>query len=34
IFHIWFVLQRWRGLGYKPFLTNMEASIEITGKRK
>ncbi|WP_071588506.1 DUF3289 family protein, partial [Yersinia pestis] len=26
IFHIWFVLQRWRGLGYKPFLTNMEAS--------
>ncbi|ABS49537.1 hypothetical protein KD5_00950 [Yersinia pseudotuberculosis] len=34
IFHIWFVLQRWRGLGYKPFLTNMETSIEITGKRK
>ncbi|CNK69964.1 conserved hypothetical protein [Yersinia pseudotuberculosis] len=33
IFHIWFVLQRWKGLGYKPFLTNMEASIEITGKR-
>ncbi|GAE12911.1 DUF3289 family protein [Yersinia pseudotuberculosis] len=34
IFHIWFVLQRWKGLGYKPFLTNMEASIEITGKRQ
>ncbi len=33
IFHIWFVLQRWKGLGYKPFLTNMEATLEITGVR-
>lgn len=33
-FRIWFVLQRYSELGFKPFMTNMEATIEITGSRK
>lgn len=33
-FRIWFVLQRYNQFGFKPFMTNMEAVIEITGDRK
>ncbi|MFC0138710.1 YPO3983 family protein [Erwinia mallotivora] len=32
-FRIWFVLQRYNQFGFKPFMTNMEATIKITGKR-
>ncbi|AJK11093.1 DUF3289 family protein [Yersinia pestis] len=32
-FRIWFVLQRFNQFGFKPFMTNMEATIEITGGR-
>ncbi|QKJ84999.1 DUF3289 family protein [Paramixta manurensis] len=32
-FRIWFVLQRYHQFAYKPFMTNMEATIEINGKR-
>jgi len=31
IFRIWFLLQRWEKFGYKPFMTNMEATVEIKG---
>lgn len=31
IFRIWFVLQRWEKYAYKPFFTNMEATITLTG---
>lgn len=34
IFRIWFVLQRWEKYAYKPFLTNMEAIITLTGRKK
>jgi len=34
IFRIWFILQRWEKFGYKPFVTNMEATIEFKGRRK
>ncbi|CAI2443139.1 Protein of uncharacterised function (DUF3289) [Serratia plymuthica] len=30
-FRIWFVLQRYNQFGFNPFMTNMEATIEITG---
>lgn len=30
-FRIWFVLQRWEKLGFKPFTTEMEANITIKG---
>jgi len=33
-FRIWFVLQRYNQFGFKPFMTNMEATVEITGNRK
>ena len=33
IFRIWFVLQRYVKYGYKPFITEMEATVEITGSR-
>jgi len=33
-FRIWFVLQRYNQFGFKPFMTNVEATIEITGTRK
>ncbi|EOS96143.1 DUF3289 family protein [Erwinia tracheiphila] len=33
-FRIWFVLQRYNQFGFRPFMTNMEATIEITGDRK
>ncbi|AGB84536.1 hypothetical protein D781_4360 [Serratia sp. FGI94] len=32
-FRIWFVLQRYNQFGFRPFMTNMEATVEITGKR-
>ncbi|NEG62152.1 DUF3289 family protein [Pantoea agglomerans] len=32
-FRIWFVLQRYNQFGFKPFMTNIEAKIEITGGR-
>jgi len=33
-FRIWFLLQRYNHFGFKPFMTNMEATIEMTGARK
>lgn len=30
-FRIWFVLQRYNQFGFKPFMTNMDATIEIDG---
>lgn len=32
-FRIWFVLQRYCEFGFKPFMTNMDATIEINGDR-
>lgn len=32
-FRIWFMLQRYERFGYKPFMTNMEATVEISGER-
>ncbi|GAA0499051.1 DUF3289 family protein [Tatumella terrea] len=32
-FRIWFVLQRYDKFNFKPFMTNMETTIEITGVR-
>ncbi|MBT0725527.1 DUF3289 family protein [Rosenbergiella sp. S61] len=32
-FRIWFVLQRYNQFGFKPFMTNMETTIEIIGSR-
>ncbi|WP_090133230.1 YPO3983 family protein [Kosakonia oryziphila] len=32
-FRIWFVLQRYNQFGFKPFMTNMEATVEIIGAR-
>ena len=32
-FRIWFVLQRYTQFGFKPYMTNMEATVEITGGR-
>ncbi|WP_455814214.1 YPO3983 family protein [Pseudomonas graminis] len=32
-FRIWFVLQRYNKFGFKPFMTNMEATIDIVGRR-
>ncbi|WON77166.1 YPO3983 family protein [Serratia sp. UGAL515B_01] len=34
LFRIWFVLQRFNQFAYKPFMTNMEATVEITGNQK
>lgn len=31
IFRLWFVLQRWDKFGYKPFITEMNATVELTG---
>ncbi|MFK8256579.1 YPO3983 family protein [Erwinia sp. AnSW2-5] len=33
LFRIWFVLQRYSKFAFKPFMTNMEATIEILGER-
>lgn len=30
-FRIWFVLQRYNQFGFKPFMTNMETTVEISG---
>lgn len=32
-FRIWFVLQRYNKFGFKPFMTNMEATVDIVGVR-
>lgn len=32
-FRIWFVLQRYNQFGFRPFMTNLSATIEVTGKR-
>ncbi len=32
-FRIWFLLQRYSQFAFKPFMTNMEATVEITGER-
>ncbi|WP_455814210.1 DUF3289 family protein [Pseudomonas graminis] len=32
-FRIWFVLQRYNKFGFKPFMTNMEAIVDIVGDR-
>jgi len=29
---LWFMLQRWDKYGYKPFITEMNASVEIRGR--
>jgi uncharacterized protein (TIGR03034 family) len=31
IFRLWFALQRWEQYGYKPFITEMNATVEING---
>ncbi|MCU6329697.1 DUF3289 family protein [Enterobacter quasiroggenkampii] len=33
IFRIWFVLQRWHEYDYKPFITEMNTTVEISGGR-
>nr|WP_230979121.1 DUF3289 family protein [Intestinirhabdus alba] len=33
IFRLWFTLQRWNEYGYRPFITEMNATVEITGRR-
>ena len=33
LFRIWFVLQRYHHFAFKPFITNLNADIEITGER-
>lgn len=33
IFRIWFILQRWDGYAYKPFITEMNATVTIEGSR-
>jgi uncharacterized protein (TIGR03034 family) len=33
IFRLWFALQRWDQYGYKPFITEMNATVEISGRR-
>lgn len=32
-FRIWFVLQRYNQFGFRPFMTNMETTVQISGKR-
>lgn len=32
-FRIWFILQRYNQFGFKPFMTNMEATVEVAGGR-
>lgn len=33
IFRLWFALQRWNVYGYRPFITEMNATLEINGRR-
>ncbi|AUX71564.1 DUF3289 family protein [Erwinia pyrifoliae] len=32
-FRIWFVLQRWKGFGFKPFFTNINAVVTVKGRK-
>nr|WP_314426032.1 PAAR domain-containing protein [uncultured Erwinia sp.] len=32
IFRLWFTLQRWDEYGYRPFITEMNATVEISGR--
>ncbi|UDQ80516.1 DUF3289 family protein [Erwinia rhapontici] len=32
-FRLWFVLQRYNKFGFKPFMTNMEATVDLVGRR-
>lgn len=34
VFRIWFILQRSDRFGYRPFMTNFEATVELKGRRK
>ncbi|MDO6409237.1 DUF3289 family protein [Pantoea phytobeneficialis] len=31
IFRLWFTLQRWDEYDYKPFITEMNATVDISG---
>lgn len=33
IFRLWFVLQRWNEYGFRPFITEMNATVTISGRR-
>ncbi|MGV7092164.1 DUF3289 family protein [Siccibacter turicensis] len=33
IFRLWFALQRWNKYGYRPFITEVNATVEISGRR-
>ncbi|MCK1969300.1 DUF3289 family protein [Franconibacter sp. IITDAS19] len=33
MFKIWFVLQRWVKYGYKPFITEINATVTIEGTK-
>lgn len=33
IFRLWFTLQHWDEYGYRPFITEMNATVEISGRR-
>jgi len=33
LFRLWFVLKRYNQFGFKPYMTNMEATIEVKGNR-
>lgn len=33
IFRLWFTLQRWNKYGYRPFITEVNATVEISGRR-
>ena len=33
IFRLWFALQRWKEYGYRPFITEINATVEISGGR-
>ncbi len=33
-FRIWFVLQRYSEFGFRPFMVDMEATVEVTGSRR
>ncbi|WP_436876936.1 DUF3289 family protein [Siccibacter turicensis] len=30
---LWFTLQRWKTYGYRPFITEINATVEISGRR-
>ncbi|WP_130099339.1 DUF3289 family protein [Siccibacter turicensis] len=33
IFRLWFTLQRWKTYGYRPFITEINATVELSGRR-